>query len=238
MRASIGWHRLLSICCRHPSRENSRLAVSIRLRLNPNIMTKTIICSLALALIITGCSKNSGSPAAAGTSVPAPTSLNASAQTVAGELRFKVPAGWTEEKPTSEMRFAQYKLPKATGDSDDALLIVYYFGKGQGGTPEANIERWINQVKQPDGSPSKDKAKLGTMTVNGLAVSTVDVLGTYSGGMSQESAPKDAAAIYRLRGAIIDTPKGSYFAKLTGPEKTVNHWDQAYNEYLNSFEFK
>jgi len=202
-----------------------------------NIM-KTIICGFALALVITGCSKNSGSPAVAGPAAPAAPGVTAPAQTVAGELHFKVPAGWIEEKPTSEMRFAQYKLPKAEGDGDDALLVVYYFGKGQGGTPEANIERWINQVKQPDGSPSKDKAKLGTQTVNGLAVSTVDVLGTYSGGMSQDSAPKDANAIYRLRGAIIDTPKGSYFAKLTGPEKTVNRWDQAYNEYLNSFEFK
>jgi hypothetical protein len=199
-----------------------------------NIM-KTIICGFALALVLTGCSKNSGGPAAAGPTAPG---VTVPAQAVAGELHFKVPAGWIEEKPTSEMRFAQYKLPKADGDSDDALLVVYYFGKGQGGTPEANIERWINQVKQPDGSPSKDKAKLGTQTVNGLAVSTVDVLGTYSGGMSQDSTPKDANAIYRLRGAIVDTPKGSYFVKLTGPEKTISRWDQAYSEYLNSFEFK
>ena len=201
-------------------------------------MKKTIICSFACALVLSGCSKNSGGPTATGATAPVSRSANASTQTVPGELHFKVPEGWTVEKPTSEMRFAQYKLPKAEGDSDDALLVVFYFGKGQGGTPEANIERWINQVKQPDGSPSKDKAKLGTMTVNGLAVSTVDVLGTYSGGMSQDSAPKDAAAIYRLRGAIIETPNGSYFAKLTGPQKTVNRWEQAYNDYINSFEFK
>jgi hypothetical protein len=200
-------------------------------------MTKITICSLTLALVLSGCSKNSGSPAASN-AAPAQRSLNAQSQNAAGELRFKVPEGWTVEKPTSEMRFAQYKLPKAAGDSDDALLVVYYFGKGQGGSPEANIERWINQVKQPDGSASKDKAKLGTQTVNGLNVSTVDVLGTYSGGMSQDSAPKDANTIYRLRGAVIETPNGSYFAKLTGPEKTVNRWDQAYTDYINSFEFK
>jgi hypothetical protein len=93
-------------------------------------------------------------------------------------------------------------------------------------------------MSQPDGSSSKAKAKTETMTVNGLQVSTVDVLGNYSGGMSQESAPKDPKAIYRLRAAIIDTPKGSYFVKLTGPEKTVGHWGQAYNDYIKSFEFK
>jgi hypothetical protein len=157
---------------------------------------------------------------------------------VAGELRSKVPEGWTVEKPTSDMRKAQYKLPKAAGDADDALLIVYYFGPGQGGTPQANIDRWIAMMKQPDGGTSEGKAKTGTLTVNGLTVSTLDVLGNYSGGMSADSAPSDSKAIYRLRGAVIETPKGSYFVKLTGPEKTVGHWDQAYTAYINSFEFK
>lgn len=201
-------------------------------------MPKTIIAIFALAFICSGCSKGS---VAGGPRSSAPQSSVSSApstQTVAGDVHYKVPEGWTVEKPTSEMRLAQYKLPKAEGDGEDALLVVYYFGQGQGGTPEANIERWVNQVKQPDGSPSKDKAKTGTMTVNGLQVNTVDVLGNYSGGMSQDSAPKDSKSIYRLRGAIIETPKGSYFVKLTGPEKTVNHWDQAYNDYIKSFEFK
>ena len=153
-------------------------------------------------------------------------------------MSYKVPEGWTVEKPTSEMRLAQYKLPKAAGDGEDALLVVFYFGPGQGGTTQANIDRWVNQVKQPDGSSSKDKASTETLTVNGLQVTTVDVKGTYSGGMSQDSVPKDSNSIYRLRGAVIETPKGSYFVKLTGPEKTVNHWDQAFSDYIKSFEFK
>ena len=155
-----------------------------------------------------------------------------------GGVSYKVPEGWTVEKPTSEMRVAQYKLPKAAGDGEDALLVVFYFGPGQGGTTQANIDRWVNQVKQPDGSDSKDQAKTETMTINGLQVTTLDVKGTYSGGMSQDSAPKDTNSIYRLRGAVIETPKGSYFVKLTGPEKTVGHWDQGFNDYIKSFEFK
>ena len=159
-------------------------------------------------------------------------------QTAAGELRYKVPEGWTAEKPTSDMRVAQYKLPKVEGDGEDALLVVYYFGQGQGGSPQANIDRWINQMKQPDGGSSKEKAKTETLTVNGLQVNTVDVLGNYSGGMSPDSAPAESKSIYRLRAAVVDTPKGSYFVKLTGPEKTVGHWDQAYSDYIKSFEFK
>jgi len=200
-------------------------------------MIKTTFAVIACVVLSIACSKNSGPPSPALATSPGQTNSSA-AQNVAGDLHFKVPDGWTQEKPTSEMRFAQYKLPRATGDADDGLLVVYYFGKGQGGTPEANIERWINQVKQPDGSPSQEKAKVDSLTVNGLAVKTVDVTGNYSGGMSADSAPHDSKALYRLRGAIIDTPKGSYFVKLTGPEKTINQWDQAYNDYIRSFEFK
>ena len=198
------------------------------------IITLAFVCLSCSKGSVSGGPRSSASPAA-GSSAP---SSSSSKQGVTGEVSYKVPEGWTVEKPTSEMRLAQYKLPKATGDSEDALLVVFYFGPGQGGTPQANIDRWVNQVKQPDGSPSQNKAKTETVTVNGLQVSTVDVKGTYSGGMSQDSAPKDPNSIYRLRGAVIETPKGSYFVKLTGPEKTVGHWDQAFTDYIKSFEFK
>jgi len=194
--------------------------------------------SLCALVICCGCSKNSGTVGTNSTAAQASSSSAQSSQTAGGELRFKVPEGWTAEKPTSDMRVAQYKLPKAAGDSEDALLVVYYFGQGQGGSAQANIDRWINQVKQPDGHPSKERAKTETLTVNGLPVNMVDVAGNYAGGMSPDSAPANNKSIYRLRAAVIDTPKGSYFVKLTGPEKTVSYWDQAYTDYIKSFEFK
>lgn len=166
----------------------------------------------------------------------------ASPQSATGELRYQAPEGWTAERPTSDMRAAQYKLPKVEGDSEDALLVLYYFGQGQGGTAQANIDRWINQMQQPDGSPSKERARTENITVNGLKVITVDVSGTYSGGMSPTSGMSGEKSgdksNYRLRAAIVETPKGSYFVKLTGPAKTVARWDQAYSDYLKSFEFK
>jgi hypothetical protein len=196
-----------------------------------NTMNK-IILLVALAIICgSSCSRNSASTAPANTAVQAN-----------GELRYKTPAGWLEEKPNSNMRVAQYKLPKAEGDGADAELVIYYFGQGQGGSKQANIDRWLNQMEQADGSPSKDKAKIENITVNGMPVTTVDVVGKYNGGMASPGASPNAAPVdmsnYRMRAAIIETPKGSYFVKLTGPQKTVGHWDQAYNDYINSFEFK
>lgn len=155
-----------------------------------------------------------------------------------GELRFQAPAGWMTETPTSAMRVAQYKLPKAEGDKEDGSLVLYFFGATQGGSPQANIDRWISQMQQPDGSPSKDKAKTEQTTINGLKVTSVDVTGTYTAEMAPGSKSFHDDANWRLRAAVIETPKGNYFVKLTGPAKTVTRWEQAYNDYLKTFEFK
>ncbi len=159
-------------------------------------------------------------------------------QTASGELHFKGPEGWINEKPSSGMRVAQYKLPKAEGEKEDASLVLYYFGATQGGTAQANIDRWISQMQQPDGSSSKDKAKSESMTINGLKVTTVDVTGTYTAEMAPGSGTFHNDVNYRLRAAVIETPKGNYFVKLAGPEKTIARWDQSYTDYLKSFEFK
>src|SRR6266550_308854 len=151
-------------------------------------MLKTTIWCCTVAIICWGCSKNSG-PVGPNSTAAQSSDSSAQAQSAAGELRFKVPEGWTTEKPTSDMRVAQYKLPKAEGDNEDGVLIVYYFGLGQGGPAQANIDRWISQIKQPDGQSSKERAKTDTMVVNGLQVNTVDVTGNYSGGMSPDSVP-------------------------------------------------
>jgi hypothetical protein len=192
---------------------------------------KTIILLIAIALVSSACSKNSVATAPG----------NQSAQAT-GELRYDVPEGWQAEKPNSNMRVAQYRLPRADGDSADAELVLYYFGQGQGGTAQANIDRWLNQMQQPDGSPSKEKATIENLTVNGMLVTTVDVVGKYNGGMASPGATPSATPAdmsnYRMRAAIIETPKGSYFVKLTGPQKTVSRWEQAYIDYIKSFKFK
>jgi hypothetical protein len=199
-------------------------------------MKRSIICAgllLAGLFASSACGSKgatyvtSSQPQAAQSNSPAP-----------GELHFKAPDGWVTEKPSSAMRAAQYKLPKAEGDREDASLVLYYFGAAQGGSSQANIDRWISQIQQADGSSSKDKAKTETMTVNGLKVTTVDVSGTYTAEMAPGSGTMHNDANYRLRAAVIETPKGNYFLKLVGPAKTVGHWEQVYTDYVKSFEFK
>jgi hypothetical protein len=156
----------------------------------------------------------------------------------AGELRYKAPDGWVKEQTTSTMRVAQYKLPKTEGDAEDALLVVYYFGASQGGAVQANIDRWISQMQEPDGSATKDKAKTETGTVNGLKVTSVDVSGTYTAEMAPGTPGQRNDANYRMLAAVIETPKGNYFLKLVGPAKTMGHWEQSVTDFTKSFEFK
>ena len=155
-----------------------------------------------------------------------------------GDLYYKVPDGWVAGQSSSKMRVAEFKLPKADGDNEDCELVLYYFGANQGGTAEANIDRWISQIQQADGSSSKDKAKTESLTVNGLKITTVDVAGRYTAEMAPGSGKFYDNANYRLRAAVIETAKGNYFLKLVGPAKTVGRWEQSFTDYLKSLEFK
>jgi|SRR5215216_5717108 len=161
-----------------------------------------------------------------------------SGSTQSGNLQFQPPAGWTAEQPSSSMRVAQYKLPRAEGDSADATLVVYYFGPGQGGSVEANLDRWIGQMQQPDGTSSKSKAKTENITINRMPVTMLDVTGNYTESMMGGGGGQQIQGLARMRAAVIETSKGAYYVKLVGPEKTVNRQDANFMEFIKSAEFK
>src|SRR5215467_13792147 len=98
-------------------------------------------------------------------------------------LTFAAPPAWHTRPASSNMRVTEFVIPKAPSDTEDAELVLFYFGAGGGGGVEANIDRWIGQVEQPDGSSSKSKAKRAERTINGLKVTTIDVSGTYTAEM-------------------------------------------------------
>ncbi len=188
---------------------------------------------LAGSILSSACGGKGATPVASTQS-----NANQSSAPAAGELKYKAPDVWVKEQTTSTMRVAQYKLPKAEGDPEDALLVIYFFGATQGGAVQANIDRWISQMQQPDGSSSKDRAKTETSTVNGLKVTSVDVAGTYTAEMAPGTPSQRHDDSYRMRAAVIETPKGNYFLKLVGPAKTMNKWDMSVTDFVKSFEFK
>jgi len=66
----------------------------------------------------------------------------------------------------------------------------------------------------------------------------LNVSGTYVAETAPGSGSFHNNPAYRLRAAVVETPSGSYFVKLVGPEKTVTQWNDSFVSYLKSFQFK
>ena len=156
---------------------------------------------------------------------------------LAARLTFVTPDGWKQVPGASAMRVAEFTLPRAPGDADDAQLVLYYFG-GSGGSVEANMQRWIGQMQQPDGKPSSAVAKKESRHVNGLDVSLVDVSGTYTAEMSPGSSAHHNNTGYRMRAAVVQTGNGPYFIKLVGPGKTIAKWERAFDQFVGSLKLQ
>jgi hypothetical protein len=155
---------------------------------------------------------------------PAPAGSPASA---ARELVWTDPAGWQKTASPSAMRKATYKVPPAPKDTEEGEMAVFYF-RGEGGSTEANIQRWLNQF--PDAKP--DSVKRTRREVNGLSQTIVEVEGTYSSGMP--GGPATPKSGYRMIAAVVETGSGPYFFKLTGPKKTVESARGAFMTLLDT----
>ncbi len=148
-----------------------------------------------------------------------------------GAITVRVPEDWKTERPSSSMRKAQYLLP---GGAGDAHLVVYYFGQRQGGSVEDNLERWYGQFHQPDGTSSRDKARVSKREVSGMPVTIADISGTYApSAMGRMMPAPDPEPNCRMLAAIVESSKGSYFFKLTGPEETVKSWKGSFERFVD-----
>ncbi len=149
--------------------------------------------------------------------------------------KWDVPKDFVETPPANPMRRAQYKLPRAEGDPEDGEIIVNYFGPGQGGNLSANLDRWRGQFSNADGSAlPADAAKTDTFEAGKLKVTLLDVSGRMSGSMmpgAQATSPKDN---YRMLAAMVETAKGPWFFKCTGPQKTMEKHAESIRTMLKS----
>lgn len=140
----------------------------------------------------------------------------ASAST-AGGLTWTAPKGWSVAPTASSMRVVTYRVPAAAGDAEAGEVAVFFFGPGQGGGTQANVDRWVRQFTPEKGSaaPGKPVALKGAA----VPVTIVTAEGTYASGMPGGAlTPKPGWA---LRGGIAEGPQGPVFFKMVGPKKTV-----------------
>jgi hypothetical protein len=165
---------------------------------------------------------------------PSAPSGNAVNRPAGKALQWTASSGW-QVGPERAMRAATYLIPASGGDKDGAECAIFL---NIGGGVQANIDRWIGQFTQSDGSPSAAKARQQRETINGYAVTTVDLTGIYNpGGMAmglpQPATPRPG---YRLLGAIVESAAGEVFFKMTGPEKTMATAQKQFRTLLESIE--
>lgn len=183
-----------------------------------------LIATLGVALVACG-GKADKPPASSGAVAPpagrGPEPLSAhgsgesaplgAADRASAGLVYTLPAGWSETPVSSSMRLAQGEIPGPGGAGEFA---VFFFGPGQGGGVESNLERWTGQVEAA-GEPQRE-----TFETNGLTVTWIDVAGTLKpSGMGMGPASPQTGG--RLFGAVIEGPGGPWFFKVMGPDATL-----------------
>jgi hypothetical protein len=149
----------------------------------------------------------------------------------AGGLTWTAPAAFTARAPESRMRAAEYTIA-APGGGEPAVLGVFYFGPDQGGSIDANVERWIGQFTDAAGAPAKSSAKVEKRSRGAFGITTVDVSGTFTNSMP--GGPAGAQANQRMLGAIVEGPNGPVFFKLVGPAAAVAPAEAPFRELIDS----
>ena len=182
-----------------------------------------IIAGLVLAA---GCNKKPPVPANQGPSQGPEVASAHDVSSIAG-IHWTRPERWAVGAPR-QMRIATYDVPAADGDNEGGECAIFYFGSGQGGDVDQNINRWGDQFENPG------KVDRSSKVVNGMSVTMVKIAGTYlapSGPMMESQGKKEN---YRLLGAIVNAPEGMVFFKYTGPAKTVAASEDEFNSLVDS----
>jgi hypothetical protein len=142
-----------------------------------------------------------------------------------GNVRGVLPGDWTPQSPAGQFRLLQFAVPKAPGDTAPALLIVFHFGKGGGGTVEDNVKRWMGLMQQPEGTDVTKVAVRSQFTREGLRITTLDLPGTYQERPFPASDQVTPRPNYRMLAGVIETTReegdGPYFVRLVGPARSI-----------------
>jgi hypothetical protein len=114
------------------------------------------------------------------------------------------------------MRLLQFRAPGKT-EGEEAAFVLYYFGPRQGGSLEANVERWKSQFSRPDGG---EVEAVITSLEGTYPADLVELEGSYARGVglgpSGEAQPGQM-----LLAAIVESPQGSLYPQLHGPVDLV-----------------
>jgi len=124
------------------------------------------------------------------------------------DLATAAPAQWRSVEPSSSMRLLQMSVPGANGA--DAEVVVFFFGAGQGGDVQANVERWRSQFTGADGGAVE--VQIDRFEVADMPVTVAELSGTYTRAVGGRQV--EPLAGQTLVAAVVDTERGSLFVQL------------------------
>lgn len=139
----------------------------------------------------------------------------------ASGLSWEIPAHWKIDASRS-MRVATYQIDTETD------CAVFYFGEGQGGDVQANIDRWVGQFAETD----RTEPKVDKMVENGINITLLSLQGTFiTGTMTGNPIPKPD---FGMLAAVCESETGPVFFKITGPESEVKKSHEDFVSLLKS----
>jgi hypothetical protein len=147
-------------------------------------------------------------------------------------LLWNDPKDFVRKEPQSPARMAEYEVPRTGADSEDGEVTVMTFGPRQGGTVDENVKRWMDQFH-----PALPTPRRQAFDINGMHVTFVEVAGTFAGNMMpnrQNFVMPQAKSGWRLIGAIVESPSGLWFFKMTGPDSTVRGGAREFEDMVRS----
>jgi hypothetical protein len=155
-----------------------------------------------------------------------------------GKILLTAPASWVRKTPRVRFIEHEFAVPASKGDKEDGRVTIM----GAGGSVEANVDRWIAQFKQPDGSEAKNQVPEADrkQKIAGLEVQMVDLSGTFHDAVpfDPSNKPVDREG-YRMLAAIVVAPKlGNYFVKFYGPKQTVSDHAEEFHKMIAGLQLK
>lgn len=152
---------------------------------------------------------------------------------VAG-MEFVAPENWVPVKPSSSMRQASFEFGPVGTDEEKAEMHVFYFGPGDGGDVDANVQRWLSQMQPATGASASEAAERSMFTAAGYPVHMVRADGSFAQSMGPADAHGGSKPGWRLVGAILEGAQGNLFFKITGPQATVRAMEPGLEAMLSA----
>jgi hypothetical protein len=190
---------------------------------------------LALLLLIASCSGRDheapapARPTAKHQAASPPTAASPARPERAGGILWNVTAPFVRRAPKSPVRAAEYGVDGAPSTE----LAVFHYGD-QNISTEGQIEAWLAQFEQRDGSPTAQKTKRSEFKLGPLTVNTVEVSGIYTGPVAMPGVQVAPERDWILLGAIVSSPKGPVMFKLSGPHDGVERARAAFEQLLHT----